>query len=184
MQSASVKSCQVCGDPFAPFRSTQRVCGAKCARQVPIITRKAERAETKARREALKSLGEWTRDAQTALNAYIRFRDRHQSCICCGKPFEPSKPGGSVDAGHYLSIGSAVHLRFDERNVHAQRKNCNRPGGTTRAAFRAGMIARIGLEAVEALEADQTVKQYRADDLKGIRDFYRTKLKLAQIADA
>jgi hypothetical protein len=34
------------------------------------------------------------------------------------------------------------------------------------------VVARIGLEAVEALEADQSVKQYRADDLKAIKAKY------------
>jgi hypothetical protein len=82
-----------------------------------------------------------------------------------------------MDAGHYLSRGSAEHLRFNENNVFGQRKNCNRPGGTTRAAFRAGVIARIGLAAVEALEADQTVAKWTIEDLKAMKKAYQAKLK-------
>ena len=98
-------------------------------------------------------------------------------CIDCDKPFEPQKPGGSVDAGHYLSRGSHPNLAFSEQNCFAQRKNCNRPGGTTATAFRLGVIDRIGLDAVEALESDTTPRRYRAEDYRAIRDLYRAKLK-------
>jgi hypothetical protein len=127
----------------------------------------------------MKPLSYWNGKAQEAFNAYVRYRDitAGHGCIDCGQPFQPDTIGGSVDAGHYLSRGSAQHLRFDERNVFAQRKNCNRPGGATRSEMRAGVVARIGLEAVEALEADQSVKQYRADDLKEIIATYRAKLR-------
>lgn len=184
LTATATKTCDACGKDFAPFQSMQRVCAtARCALKFAKTKRleaeRRERDQLKTRREALKSLSDWTKEAQVAFNAYVRFRDvsAGHGCIDCAKPFEVSKPGGSVDAGHYLSRGAAVHLRFDERNVFAQRKNCNRPGGATRADFRNGVIARIGLAAVEALEADQTVKQYRADDLKAIRDTYRAKLK-------
>ena len=81
-----------------------------------------------------------------------------------------------MDAGHYRSRGSAPHLRFDERNVHSQRKQCNRYGFDI-TGYRNGLIARIGLEAVEALEAEQAPKHYTAADLKAIRDEYRAKAK-------
>jgi hypothetical protein len=139
---------------------------------------KADRANDKKRRESLKTYSDWIADVQRVFNAFIRARDAGKPCICCGKPFEPQKLGGSMDAGHFRSRGSAPHLRFDERNVHGQRKNCNRPGGTTHAAFRAGMIARIGLEALEALEADQTLRHWTIDDLKAMKAHYKAKLKV------
>ncbi|MNY82825.1 Bacteriophage Lambda NinG protein [compost metagenome] len=39
--------------------------------------------------------------------------------------------------------------------------------------YRIGLIARIGLEAVDALEADQSVRKYTVDDLKAIKANYR-----------
>ena len=67
--------------------------------------------------------------------------------------------------------------------MHAQRKNCNRPGGTTRAAFRAGMIARVGPAEVERLEADQAPRKFSPDELRALRALYREKAKaLKQVA--
>ncbi len=172
-------TCRVCPNEFTPRMPLQVVCSLACAKLVPKIKRKSERADTKRRKEAIKSRKELTREAQHAFNKWIRLRDFGHRCICCGAVLDwaSTMPGGEIDAGHYLSIGSAPHMRFIEGNVHAQRKSCNRPGGTTRTAFRAGMIARIGLAAVEVLEADQSVRKYSADELRAIRDDYRKRVK-------
>ncbi len=84
------------------------------------------RADIKVRKEALKSRGDHMREAQQAFNEFIRARDQAAGhhCISSGKPLDWS--GNAVDAGHYRSVGSAPHLRFDERNCHAQSKQDNR----------------------------------------------------------
>lgn len=169
--------CKVCGHTFRRASTLQTVCGTRCAIKLPAATRRAERRQDAAKREALKTRKQLEREAQIAFNAFVRARDRGRPCICCGAQFEPQKPGGSADAGHYLSIGSAPNLRFDEANVHAQRKNCNRPGGTTRAQFRAGMVERIGLAEVERLEADQAPRKYTADELRALRATYLAKAR-------
>ena len=80
-------------------------------------------------------------------------------------------------AGHYRSRGSAPHLRFNEDNVHAQRKQCNRYGSGNVVGYRLGLIERIGLEAVEALEADNAPRKYTAEDLKAIKADYTRKAR-------
>lgn len=178
-QTVTDKLCKVCGASYRPYRPLQAVCSPRCARKVPVIARKAEIAETKRRKEAVKTRSDWIKETQVETNKYVRLRDiaAGHGCIDCGKPFEPQRPGGSVDAGHYLSRSSAPHLRFDDRNIFAQRKNCNRPGGTTREAFRAGVVARIGEEMVAALERDQSSPKWSIEDLKSIRDGYRAKTR-------
>ena len=176
-----------CRAIFTPSRPLQTVCGPLCALRL-IEDRAAKdkqkrekrfQQEIRERKEKAKRPQDLKAEARIAFHAYIRARDiaAGHGCIDCGKPFEPQKPGGSVDAGHYLSRGSHPNLAFSEINTNAQRKNCNRPGGTTAAAFRLGMIARYGLAAVEALEADTEPRRYRADDYRAIRDLYRAKLK-------
>ena len=175
------KACRQCGHAFTPARPLQAVCGALCAtRKVKadnVARAAAERSLTKARREAMKTIADRIAEAQTAFNAYIRLRDMHKGCIDCGKPFEPQRPGGSIDAGHYRSRGAAPNLRFDEDNVFAQRKNCNRPGGATAADFRAGMVKRIGEDRVDAVERDNEVHKRTREDLMGITATYKAKAK-------
>lgn len=182
--SSSEKACRVCPKLFVPRRPLQAVCSPSCALKELKAKRRAEEAllksQTRARREAAKTKPKLAAEAWAAFSKWIRWRDRDQTCIDCGKPFEPQKPGGAVDAGHYLARSIAPHLKFDERNVYAQRKNCNRPGGTTRGAFRAGVVGRIGEEATKALEADHEPRRYRADDYRAIRDFNRARLKAEQ----
>lgn len=174
-------ACAHCGRPFLKLLPMQRVCGPVCAgrkaRADRVAKEKAEREHTRERKQAVKTLRQLLAEAQVAFNAYIRARDAGRPCICCGKPFEPQKPGGAMDAGHYLGRSIAPQHRFNENNVFGQRKNCNRPGGTTRAAFRAGVIERIGLAAVEELEADNRVPKWTREELIALKAHYRAKLR-------
>ena len=141
-----------------------------------------DKRETKVKLEKLKSRGEWTREAQAAFNLFIRTRDQlaGHSCISSGKPLDWT--GNAVDAGHYRSRGSAPHLRFDERNCHAQSKHDNRYASGNVVGYRAGLIVRMGLEAVESLEADQTPRKHSIDDLKLIKTEYLAKTKALKAA--
>jgi hypothetical protein len=187
------RRCTVCKDKFKQQRPMQAVCSPACAtahmlrekaKQTAKLVRekkaaqRAERAATKAALEKLKTKGEWLADLQRVFNAYIRERDRYQSCICCGRTnIKDYLTGSAWDAGHYRSVGSAPHLRFDERNVHRQLVHCNRDRSGNAVEYRRGLIARIGLDAVEALEADQTPRNYTIDDLKRMKAEYASKLR-------
>jgi hypothetical protein len=181
------KRCRVsgCGATFTPTRSFQKWCSPDCAvvlaRQAQEKQRKSiaqrERREIKVRREKLKTRGDHLREAQQAFNEFIRWRDQlaGHACISSGKPLDWS--GNAVDAGHYRSVGSAPHLRFDERNCHAQSKQDNRFLSGNAVDYRIGLIARIGQAAVDDLESDQSVKKYTVEDLKAIKAHYRAKVR-------
>ena len=170
--------CAVCKGEFVRRSMTHKVCSLECAAEYAKRQRvKKERKEIRARKAAIKPRSAWLKDAQAAFNAFVRYRDKDKPCICCGKPLTLEAVGGGYDCGHYRSTGSAPHLRFDERNAHAQRKVCNRYGAGRAVDYRIGLVARIGWAAVEALEADNQARKYSVEDLKKIRDFYRAKLK-------
>ncbi len=183
------KKCKApgCGKPFKPTMTTQKVCSIACAKAMakdPKLQKVAAKAITKQkrqdlqeRREKLKTKGEHLREAQAAFNAYIRERDRlaGYACISSGRPLDWN--GNAVDAGHYRSTGAAPHLRFDENNCHAQSKHDNRYLSGNVAEYRLGLIQRIGLAAVEALEADQAPRRYTIEDLQAIKALYRQKLR-------
>ena len=179
------KKCRYCKQPFTPVLPMQVVCGIECAKAIAKKKReKVEKANDRQKREQLKTRSQWMKEAQIAFNTAVRERDKGQRCISCEGPLRPDAVGGGYDCGHYRSVGSAPHLRFDERNAHGQCKKCNRYGSGMAADYRIGLIRRIGLEAVEALESDQTEKRYTIEDLKGIVQTYRAKLKDLKIKEA
>lgn len=171
------KPCAHCGGEFMPARPMQSVCSPICASRKVRGDKKREREEVRQRKEAIKRIPDLIREAQTAFNAYIRIRDAGKPCICCGQPLSAGEVGGMYDCGHYRSTGSAPHLRFDERNAHAQRKQCNRWGAGRAVDYRIGLIDRIGLEAVEALEAENSVHKWTAEELRQKAATYRAKLR-------
>lgn len=187
--------CRYCKELYKPTRPMQpgRVCNSvECQYKHSIeflslqgkkkakaerVAAIADRKEIKLKREQLKTRSDYIKEAQIAFNAFIRERDKDQLCICCGKPLQSGTVGGEYDCGHYRSVGSAPHLRFDERNAHAQRKQCNRYGAGRAVDYRLGLIARIGIENVERLEADNEPRKLDVENLIAIRNEYRCKLK-------
>ena len=162
---------------IAPWADAQAEKAKRAEAKMARAAAKVERASIKARKEAIKTIPDLIKEAQREFNAYIRARDADQLCICCGNPLGTGEVGGAFDCGHYRSTGSASHLRFDERNAHAQRKVCNRWGAGRAVDYRIGLVARIGLEAVEALESDNTPHKWTRERLIEVRDTYRAKLK-------
>ena len=79
----------------------------------------------------------------TVFSKYIRLRDAMPSgtfrCISCGK----IKPLDQADAGHYFS---RIHMntRFDEDNVHAECRYCNRFSADHLVGYRENLIKKIG----------------------------------------
>lgn len=136
-----------------------------------------ERTETKAKLATHKRKADWMREAQAVFNQCIRLRDKlaGHCCISSGRALDWT--GNAVDAGHYRSVGSAPHLRFNEDNVHAQSKHDNQWKSGNAVDYRIGLIARIGLTRVEALESDNEPLHYTISDLQDIKADYAQRLR-------
>lgn len=160
-----------CARLFSPARPLQSVCGPLCGLSVARAAReKKERAETAAKRKALRPRSEWMHLAQAAFNRFIRIRDADKPCVSCGRFHD-----GQWHAGHFLSTGARPELRFDESNVHRQCQPCNVHLHGNLVLYRAELIRRIGLEEVERLEGPQEPRKYTSQDLIEIRDTYVRK---------
>jgi hypothetical protein len=174
------KKCRVCQTVFTPFSSTTVVCSIECAikhteaknARLEAKRKVIAKRELKQAKEAIKSRSDWLKDAQTIFNKFIRLRDEHNPCISCGRYHT-----GQYHAGHYRSVGSSAHLRFSELNCHRQCSVCNNHLSGNIMHYRRGLIAKIGEQAVEQLEADQTPKHYTIDDIKEIIQIYKAKVK-------
>lgn len=162
--------CAVCEKPFLEARMGQKVCGYKCAAKI-------HKVALEKRKEAIKSRSDWLREAQTAFNAFIRARDAHLPCISCGRDNDCK-----INAGHYLSVGSHPELRFSEDNCHKQCEHCNTYKSGNQAAYRPRLIERIGAERVEWLEGHHEATKYTVEQIKGIKETYKLKIKLLHCA--
>lgn len=179
MLSSTFKArpCAHCHTLFMPQRMGQAVCSPICAVRQVRAQKVEERAQIRTRKEAIKTIPVLIHEAQVAFNAWIRERDRlaGHACISSGRPLDWS--GNGVDAGHYRSVGAASHLRFNEDNCHAQSKKENQWLSGNAVDYRIGLIARIGLRRVEALEASNVPHKWEREELRAIRKTYQDKLK-------
>lgn len=132
---------------------------------------KVERAEIRRRKEAIKTLADYKREAQAALNRWIvHVRDKDRPCISCGRHHQ-----GQYHAGHYLSRGAAPQHALNPLNINKQCAPCNTYLHGNQAAYRASLIELIGAAAVEALECDNAPRKWTREELIAIRDEYRAK---------
>ena len=183
------RDCRSCRKPFQPRNSLQVVCSLNCtlvdvkakeARRVRAYTaqrQKAARADLKKRKTALKTKSDWMKEAQAAFNRYIRARDQGKPCISSGVMEQDRFTGGYFDAGHYRSRGSAGHLRFNVFNCHAQSKHDNRQLSGNVVEYRKGLIERIGLERVDRLENDNTIRKFDIEYLTRVKKIFSKRAK-------
>lgn len=185
MKKEKEKTCPVCSSKYIPWSSTQKTCSNwQCAlalsrqqkedKEAREIRKKEklQRACLRERREKLKGIPEWQREAQAAFNRYIRWRDFGKDCASCGCVLSGSGnylTGSAVDASHYRSRGAAAHLKFNVFNVHAACTRCNRQLSGNAAEFRIRLIKRIGMERVERLESDNTPRKFTIEYLKRVK---------------
>ena len=172
------RKCATCREPFEPRSMTHKTCKPECAAALvernKALVIKRERQQGLAK---LKKRADWMREAQTALNKWIReVRDAGKPCISCGH----TDHGQKFDAGHYITRGSRPNLALEELNLARQCHWCNVHLSGNQILFRRGLVARIGLAAVEALEADTTPRKYTVEQLQAIKADYMARIKQAK----
>jgi hypothetical protein len=185
MQTRTRKACKVCSKEFEAWSTYQRInrfCGPVCAAKWGEYQRDkkraaAFRAETRRKREALKTTGDYVKEAQKAFNQFIRARDYAKPCISCGA-ISADRFGGGVDCGHYRSTGAAPHLRFNTFNAAAQCKRCNRDLSGNAVEMRKGMVLRFGLDRVVSIEHDDNPRQYSKEQLQRIALIFRKRARI------
>jgi len=179
----SKRKCGGCGSYFRPettFPGPVAWCSFECAMRISGKRKEAAqkrlqqeaRKEHRQAKERVKTRSEWLKEAQAAVNAYVRERDRDLPCVSCGRRHE-----GQYHAGHYRSVGSCPELRFDIRQIHKQCSPCNNYLSGNLLNYRPELIRRIGQAAVDEIEGPHEQKKYTVDDLKAIKAEYKAKLK-------
>jgi len=164
------------------------LCGDKCRKEYGIKNAaklaskqkdsrvKEKRKSDKARKAKLKTAGEYIKEAQASVNKYIRMRDYGKPCISCGN-LPQQKIGGTMDAGHYRSRGSASHLRFNLLNIHAQCVKCNRFNSGNAVDYRINLIDKIGIENVNKLETNNTPRKFSIEYLQRAKSIFNRRAR-------
>ncbi|BBP51228.1 bacteriophage lambda NinG [Pseudomonas sp. St386] len=193
------KKCRVaeCRASFVPQRLGQAVCSPTCA-AIDAKTNKVnqekarkslaqvERREIKVRKEKLKSRADHLREAQAAVNEYVRLRDAHLPCISCDSmPNDNDLMTGSRwDAGHYRSVGACPELRFEPLNIHRQCVKCNRNLSGNAVEYRIRLVLRIGADLVAWLEGPHQARKYTVEEIKAVKAQYRALVRTLKGAAA
>lgn len=184
--SLKPRRCKQCREVFTPSRSMQSVCSVACSiawaekqkAQKAARAKHDERKSLAERKAKLKTRREWIAEAQVAVNKVARLRDvlAGHGCISCGaRPQQ--KYGGTFDAGHYRSVGSAPHMRYYLPAIRGQCVRCNRELGGAVVNFRRGLIERIGIERVEEIESMQWTAKWSVEYLQRLKKVMNKKAR-------
>jgi len=165
MRKPSRRKCKVCGEKFTPqydnirwccpahgaiyaleLRAKEKVKAAAKRIREQHEAEKADRQRLAEKKQQVKPLSHFIKQAQQAFNEFIRYRDRHLPCISCGRHHE-----GQYHAGHFRTTGANPELRFNEDNCHKQCAPCNNHLSGNLIAYRPSLIAKIGQARFDAL---------------------------------
>ena len=118
---------------------------------------------------------------------YIRLRDSDEdgicTCITCGRKHKWDS--GQIDAGHYIPKNTGNAIYFDEKDVNAQCKYCNKYLHGNLAKYRPAIDKKYGPGTADALEiiSRETVSFTEKELIKKI-NYYKIEVKkLLQIKD-
>ena len=176
-KKCAVRTCRQSFTPKAPF---EKWCSHDCRLKLALdylstekVQRaKIERKEIRAAKERIKTKADHAREAQQAINEWVRLRDADKPCISCGRHHQ-----GQYHAGHYRTVGSNPELRFEPLNIHKQCAPCNNHKSGDIVNYRISLIQRIGQEAVDWLEGPHEPKRYTIEQLQAIKADYRAKAR-------
>jgi hypothetical protein len=73
------------------------------------------------------------------------------------------------ESGHWLTRGAHKELAYDLANINLQCHNCNEHKSGNQAAYRLGLVARIGLAEVERLEGPHPLAKHTRESLAALR---------------
>ena len=167
------KKCRHCKDMFTPWASTQVACSPVCAIAVTNDRKaKRERKEHAQKKLTLKTRAQWLKEAQTAVNAFVRLRDEARPCVSCDKP---NNGQHQRHASHYRSVGACSSLRFNTLNIHASCSTCNSVLSGNLIEYRIRLIKRLGVDCVEWLERQNEIVRYDIEYAKRVKRIFKKR---------
>lgn len=178
LTTVNAKVCRHCGKEFAPFRTTQAVCGRVCATREVVAAKKiknaAERERDVIRKESAKTRQKWLSECQAIVNKIARIRDRDDGCISCDRP---ASWGGQWHGSHFRSVGAASAVRFNLWNVHKACSICNNHLSGNIAGYLPRLVAKIGQDRVDWINGQNQLMRHDIPYLMRFKAVMGRKLK-------
>lgn len=131
------------------------------------------RAETRKRKEQIKTKSDWAKELQVLVNRCVRLRDSKLGCVSCDKP---ANWNGQWHASHFYSVGHSSFLRFNLWNIHKSCSICNNWLSGNIDSYRPRLIEKEGEDKVDWL--DRNAKNLCKRDV----DWYKRAIKIARKA--
>ena len=178
MKPDPIAECSQCGNPFVRRNSMHRVCSPRCAIRAVRAQKALERADFKRRQEAAKTRSAWLKEAQEAVNRYVRMRDAHLPCVSCDRP---ASWGGQWHASHFRSVGAASALRFNLANVHKACSICNNWKSGNLSEYEPRLRERIGGAKVDWLRTQNQRVEYSIDYLRRLKAVFGKKARRQEL---
>ena len=183
------KKCRVCKEAFTPYSSLSVTCSIECAiehtkdkaekklkRDIK-LAKQVVRFDLKKRKEKLKSKSDWLREAQIAINKYVRLTDKGKPCCSCDKPDNGQH---QRHASHYRSTAACSALRFNLKNIHTSCQQCNTSKSGNLLEYRIRLIDKYGAEYVDFLESQNQVVRYSIEYLKRLKKVFNKKVRMLE----
>lgn len=179
------KRCKSCRSEFIPSRPLQSACGVPCAIALTNAgkekARKAkeakERAEHRVSKEKLKPKAKWLKEAEQAVNKYVRLRDAHLGCVSCDKP---STWQGQWHASHLRSVGSASSIRFNLWNIHKACSVCNVHLSANLSEYLPRVRQKIGDAKVDWLYTQNQPASYSIEYLSRVKKIFSRRCRILE----
>ena len=178
------RRCKVCRAEFTPRLPMAVVCSMDCAKSLAISVRGKlenqqairERKADKVRREKLKSRADHAREAQAAVNKYIRIRDAESGCVSCDRP---AAWDGQWHASHFRSVGAASQLRFNLWNIHKSCSICNNWKSGNIIEYEPRLIEKIGADKVKWLREQNQPAGHSIEYMQRVKAIFTKKARRA-----
>lgn len=160
---------------FCSFEHVIKFANEKRAEQIRKNARKADAAYRKKHRadkERIKTRSQWLKEAQSAINKYVRIRDKGKPCISCDKPDNGQH---QRHASHFKSVGSNSALRFNLWNINASCSKCNAWLSGNIGGYTPRLIKKIGQEKFNWIETQNNTVKYDVDYLKRLKAIFNKR---------
>lgn len=179
------KRCKSCRAEFIPSRPLQSACGVPCAIALTNAgkekARKAkeakERAEHRQAKEKVKPKAKWLKEAEQAVNKYVRLRDAHLGCVSCDKP---STWQGQWHASHLRSVSSASAIRFNLWNIHKACSVCNVHLSANLSEYLPRVRQKIGDAKVDWIYTQNQPASYSIEYLKRLKAIFTRRCRIIE----